>query len=187
MLVLAIFTLIEILAIKSATIDEIELGKYKDKDGLIPVPGTLARYTVREYYENYYSAAYLTIYIINLAVIVITIKILFFENIEQHYIKQDKDIAIIVFMVIFLIIMLVCCFAIRELFIIKNKGIKEIKEKSIGFENYVVNKYIWFTQYISKTDDLIIANNELWLQFFINKFFTIMLISAMFCIKILVN
>ena len=68
MLGLVIFTLIEILAIKSATIDEIELGKYKDKDGLIPVPRTLARYTVREYYENYYSAAYLTIYIIKIQI-----------------------------------------------------------------------------------------------------------------------
>lgn len=94
---LCIFTLIELLLIKSATINKIELSKYKDKDGLIPVPRTFTRYNIEEYYEHYYRIALVTIYFLNFLLIIIAIKILFFENIEKHYSESNINDLMIVF------------------------------------------------------------------------------------------
>ena len=64
-IVLCVFTLFELLQIKSATIGKDELSKYKDNDGLIPVPRTFTRYNIREYYEHYYRIAFIIIYLLN--------------------------------------------------------------------------------------------------------------------------
>lgn len=178
------FTLIELLLIKSATISKTELSKYKDKDGLIPVPRTFTRYNVKEYYEQYYRIAFVTIYFNNFILIIAVIKVLFFENIEKYYSTSSTSVLMIVFGLLNVTYFFFFSLIIRLLVGIKNKGIEVTKKKLIGFENFIINKYILFVQCISKTDDIKIANNNLWLQFFINKFLTILLITLLFFIKI---
>ena len=73
------------------------------------------------------------------------------------------------------------------MFFIKNNGINLALDKTKGFKAKIVSKYLTLIKSISKTEDIQIANNNLWLQFFINKSTTIILISVIFIIKILIS
>ena len=185
---LLVFTIcIELLLVQAATISEDKLQEKKDKKGKIPIPNLLVSYTVNEYYEHYYSSAYLTIYVINFVSIIITIKVLFFENIEQNYNLRNVNIGMIFLVVMLLFSVVICIIIIKTMFFIKNNGIDLALDKTKGLKAKIVSKYLILIKSISKTEDIQIANNKLWLQFFINKSTTIILISVIFIIKILIS
>ncbi|MBO6134907.1 MAG: hypothetical protein J6O09_03955 [Lachnospiraceae bacterium] len=181
---LVVFTMIiELLVIQAATVSHSKLQDVMDKDGMIPIPNLLVRYSVKEYYSKYRSMSNLFAKIINLAFILLTFKVLFFENIEQNIETGDYGIERIVFVSVLLLCILLCIWIIRILVILKMNGIENIKEKINDFEKCLVNQYVWIVKKVSKTDDERIANDRLWIQLFINKFFTIIIISVMFFVK----
>ena len=185
---LLVFTIcIELLIVQAATISEDKLQEKKDKKGKIPIPNLLVSYTVSEYYEHYYSSAYLTIYVVNFVFLIVTIKALFFENIERNYDLINVNIGMIFLVFILLFSIVICIVTIKTMFFIKNNGINLALNKTKGFKAKILNKYLTFIKSISKTEFIQIANNKLWLQFFINKSITIILISVIFIIKILIN
>lgn len=184
---LVVFTMIiELLVIQAATVSHSKLQDVMDKDGMIPIPNLLVRYSVKEYYSKYRSMSNLFAKIINLAFILLTFKVLFFENIEQNIETGDYGIERIVFVSVLLLCILLCIWIIRILVILKMNGIENIKEKINGFEKCLVNQYVWIVKKVSKTDDERIANDRLWIQLFINKFFTIIIISVMFFVKMII-
>ena len=185
---LLVFTIcIELLLVQAATISEDKLQEKKDKKGKIPIPNLLVSYTVNEYYEHYYSSAYLTIYVVNFVFLIITIKVLFFENVEQNYNLRNVNIGMVFFVFMLLFSIVICIIIIKAMFFIKNNGIDLALNKTKGFKAKIVSEYLTLTKSISKTEDIQIANNKLWLQFFINKSTTIILISVIFIIKILIS
>ena len=184
---LLVFTIcIELSIVQAATISEDKLQEKMDKKGKIPIPNLLVSYTVSEYYEHYYSSAYLTIYVVNFVFLIVAIKVLFFENIERNYDLRNVNIGMIflVFMLLFSIV--ISIIIIKTMFFIKNNGINLALDETKGFKAKIVSKYLTLIKSISKTEDIQIANNKLWLQFFINKSTTIILISVIFIIKILI-
>ena len=180
---LFIFTIVELLMIKSATINEYELNFYKDKDGLIPVPRTFTKYTVKDYYKEYESIANSIIYVINIIFIIVTIKVLFFESISIKIYSHIENLILIIFIILLFIVI---CIATINIFLnIKKYGIEHSLKNDSKFENKLVKKYVSIAKKVSKIDSIEIANNKLWVQFFINKIFTIMLILILFSIRLL--
>ena len=184
---LIILSIIELLVVQAATINIDRLYDVMDKDGMIPIPNLLVKYNIKDYYDTYTSSANLLAKLLNLVFVIITIKILFFEDIERYCNVSDKGLAIMIFILLSLICIIACLKVLRVLVLIKNRGFKIAKENSKNFDNTIINTYLCIILKISKTDDNRIANNRLWLQFFINKFFTVISITILFYIKIVVE
>lgn len=181
---LIILSIIELLVVQAATINIDRLYDVMDKDGMIPIPNLLVKYNIKDYYDTYTSSANLLAKLLNLVFVIITIKILFFEDIERYFNVSDKGLAIMIFILLSLICIIACLKVLRVLILVKNRGFKIAKENSKNFDNTIINTYLCIIMKISKTDDNRIANNRLWLQFFIDKFFTVIFITILFYIKI---
>lgn len=178
-----VFSCMELLCIKYATIDKKELDKHKDKDGLIPMPRMLTKWTEEEFYEKYETSANLLSFIINVGFVIMTIYCLYFTKDYANYSFPAIELRFL--FVCFIILLFLNILVIRKLLLIKNEGVESIlknTKEDCGF----LYLYVKFTQTISNTGDLKVCDNLLWKQFFLNKFATTIVIILLFIVRIIV-
>lgn len=179
-----VFSCMELLCIKYATIDKKELDKHKDKDGLIPMPRMLTKWTEEEFYEKYETSANLLSFIINVGFVIMTIYCLYFTKDYANYSFPAIDLRFL--LVCFIILLFFNILAIKEIFLIKNYKLEKLLKNNIRVNYNFVNLYIKFIQTISNTNSLKVCDNILWTQFFFNKFVTTMVIILLFIVRIIV-
>ena len=178
------FTCFELLMIKLATIEKEDLEKYKDENGLIPISGILKRYTEEEYYAKYFSAANLMTYVINILLVIITIKVIFFEKSEA---VNRIHIFSILLISIFAILILTLLYLLKLFIAIKKMGIKSfLNNKNEKYKYKLAERYLVFVKKVSDTEDINIGDHVLWTQFFINKIIFIIFILTIFVIRIVI-
>lgn len=177
------FSCMELLCIKYATIDKEELDKHKDKDGFVPMPHLLTKWTEEEFYEKYETSANLLSFLINVGFVIMTIYCLYFMNYTEYSVPA---IDLRFLFVLFIMLLFFNILAIQKLFLIKNKGIENLLNNNKKVDYNFVKLYAKFTQVISNTSDLKVCNSILWTQFFFNKFVTTMVIILLFIVRIIV-
>lgn len=179
-----VFSCMELLCIKYATIDKKELDKHKDRDGLIPMPRMLTKWTEEEFYEKYETSANLLSFIINVGFVIMTIYCLYFTKDYANYSFPAIDLRFL--FVLFIMLLFFNILVIQKLFLIKNKGVENLLNNNKKVDYNFVKLYVKFTQVISNTSDLKVCNSILWTQFFFNKFITTMVIILLFSVRIIV-
>lgn len=179
-----VFSCMELICIKYATIDKKELDKYKDKDGLIPMPRMLTKWTEEEFYEKYETSANLLSFIINVGFVIMTIYCLYFTKDYANYSFPAIDLRFL--FVYFIILLFLNILVMRNLLLIKNSGVESLLKKNKKEDFGFLFLYVKFTQTISNTSDLKVCDNLLWKQFFFNKFVTSIVIILLFIVRIIV-